>query len=433
MALRMLGGSFAMMSFNAVDSFFVGQLGPRELAAMSFTFPVVMVVTAAAIGMSSGTSSVIARALGANDTERVRRLATDAMLLAFVVSSVMALFGYVTIDPVFRALGAPADMLPLISSYMTIWYASAMLYIVPMVGMGAIRATGDTRVPMYIMVGAAIANAILDPLLIFGLGPFPRLELQGAAIALLSARVLMFGVTFYILFARLHMLDLARRQLTDVWYSWRQILHVGLPAAGTNMVIPLCTAIVTAMLAAYGTDVVAGFGVAARIESLTLVAFYALSAVIGPMLGQNLAAGEGERMQHALRASGKFCMAFGLALAILLWLFGEPLARLFSDDANVVRVATTYLLIVPLSFGAAGIVMTVNAGFNGVGNPLHAVVISVLRMLVIYVPLAWLAGRFFGYQGIFAAYACANLVCGFGGYVWLRRRMAVLQPAGALA
>ena len=163
MAVPMLGGIFAMMAFNAVDTFFVGQIGARELAAMSFTFPVVMVVTAAAIGMSAGTSPVIARAVGAGDTERTRRLCTDALLLALIVSISLAVVGLFIINPVFRLLGAPEDMLPLIGRYMTLWFLSAPLYVVPMVGMGAIRATGDTRVPMYIMIGAAVVNGIVAP------------------------------------------------------------------------------------------------------------------------------------------------------------------------------------------------------------------------------------------------------------------------------
>ncbi|MFK8052617.1 MAG: MATE family efflux transporter [Woeseiaceae bacterium] len=429
MALPMLGGIFAMMAFNAVDTFFVGQIGGRELAAMSFTFPVVMIVTAAAIGMSSGTSSVIARAVGADDTQKTRRLCTDALLLAFLVALALSFIGWLTIDPVFTLLGAPADMLPLISRYMTLWFMSACLYVVPMVGMGAIRATGDTRVPMLIMVGAAIVNGIIDPLLIFGLGPFPKLDLMGAALALVIARILMFIVTLSVLGFRLRMIDFSPPSLATVVGSWRSILHVGLPAAGTNMIIPVCSAVVTAMLAIYGADVVAGFGVATRIESLSLIAFYALSAIIGPILGQNLSARKIGRMLEALHTSAMFCAIFGLGLAVLLWVFGGYVTGWFSDDARITEVANQFLWLVPISYGAAGMVMTANAAFNGIGNPLPAVVISTMRMAVIYLPLAWLGGRLFGYAGIFGAYALANLACGIGGYFWIRHRVRALAAA----
>lgn len=426
MALPMLGGIFATMAFNAVDTFFVGQIGARELAAMSFTFPVVMVITAAAIGMSAGTSSVIARAVGAEDTNKTRRLSTDALLLAFVVSAMLSLIGWLTINPVFTLLGAPADMLPLISRYMTLWFLSASLYVVPMVGMGAIRATGDTRVPMLIMIAAAVVNGVIDPLLIFGLGPFPKLDLMGAAVALAIARLLMFIVTLAVLGLRLKVIDFSWPPVATVLASWRSILHVGLPAAGTNMIIPVCSAIVTAMLASYGADVVAGFGVATRVESLSLIAFYALSAIIGPILGQNLSARKFDRMLEALRVSALFCGLFGLGIAALLWLFGGFVAGLFTESAQIISVARAFLLIVPLSYGAAGMVMTANASFNGIGNPLPAVIISTMRMAVIYLPLAWLGGHWFGYQGIFVAYALANFACGVGGYFWIRRSVRAL-------
>lgn len=431
MAAPMLGGIIATMAFNAVDTFFVGRLGAQELAAMSFTFPVAMIVTAASIGLGAGASSVIARALGAGDAARVRRLTTDALMLGLIVAVTLAVTGWLLLEPIFTTLGASPALTGQIARYMTLWFASAPLLVLPMVAHGAIRATGDTRIPMWIMIGGALLNAALDPLLIFGLGPFPRLELEGAALALLIARGVMCAVTLYILIVRLHMVDLARHSLGVVIRSWRAILHVGIPAAGTNMIIPLCTAIATAMLATYGADVVAGFGVASRIESLSLVAFYALSAVIGPMLGQNLATRKNARLHAALNSSAIFCAAFGVVLALLLFVAGKPFAGLFSTDPVIVDVAARYLWIVPLSYGAAGLVMTANAGFNGIGQPLPAVVVSASRMALVYLPLAWLLSAWLGFPGIFVAYACANLICGIGAFFWLRRRIDRVSLLGA--
>ena len=240
----------------------------------------------------------------------------------------------------------------------------------------------------------------------------------------------MFIITLMVLGMRLHVLDFSRPAIATVAKSWRAILHVGLPAAGTNMIIPMCSAVVTAMLASYGADVVAGFGVATRIESLSLIAFYALSAIIGPVLGQNLSAGFVDRMQQAIRVSATFCFGFGLLLAVLMWLVGEPLAALFNDASEIVTVAKTFLWIVPISYGAAGMVMTANAAFNGIGSPLPAVIISTMRMAIIYVPLAWIGGKLFGYVGIFAAYAIANFICGVGGLIWIRRRLERFAVAG---
>jgi Na+-driven multidrug efflux pump len=206
-----------------------------------------------------------------------------------------------------------------------------------------------------------------------------------------------------------------------LWSSWKRILHIGLPAAGTNIIIPISAGIIVALLAGFGDRAVAGFGAATRIEGLTLVVFFAMSATIGPFVGQNLGARKPERIVEALRRSAVFCLTFGALIAVVLGLLATQLSRLFSDDAEVMQVTTTYLRIVPWSYGAAGIIMVVNAAFNGVGKPLPAVVISVTRTLILYVPLAYAASHLFGVPGIFAAACFSDLLSGIIAYAWFRR------------
>jgi Na+-driven multidrug efflux pump len=217
---------------------------------------------------------------------------------------------------------------------------------------------------------------------------------------------------------RLDMLTFNKPDPGELRSSWADVLHVGIPAAGTNAIIPVATGVITAMLAQYGPDAVAGFGVASRIESLTLVLFYALSAVIGPFVGQNIAAGRSDRIFEALRLSAIFCIGTGLIIAALLAVAGNWLPTIFSDNPDVTDVATLFLMIAPVSYGAYGLVMVMNAAFNGMGKPMPAVHISVTRMAVIYLPLAFVAERFFGIVGIFVAYTIANIITGVIAYVW---------------
>src|SRR5690606_22559588 len=158
------------------------------------------------------------------------------------------------------------------------------------------------------------------------------------------------------------------------------------------------------------------FGVASRVEALTLVMFYALSAIIGPFVGQNVSAGKAERIQRALNLCTAFCLASGLAIAAALAAMSTFLPSLFSDDGTVRGVARTFLAVAPIGYGAYGMVMVMNAAFNGMGRPLPGVVVSVARTIVLYVPLAYLLDRFLGIPGIFAAYAVANVVTGFSSF-----------------
>lgn len=421
MTVPVFYGIFMMMLQGFADAWFIGQVGDRELAALSFAFPILMIVTSVAIGLGAGTSSVVARAIGAQDMRRARRLATDSMILSFLITAAICLIGILTIAPLFRLLGAPEDMIPLIAEYMTILYFGVPFVVVGMVGMSSMRATGDTRLPSLLMIIASILNIVLDPLLIFGLGPIPRMELQGAAMAALLARASILIGTLYFMRTRLDMLSFSRPKAGEMRKSWVDILHVGIPAAGTNAIIPVATAVITAMLAKYGPEAVAGFGVASRVESLTLVMFYAISAIIGPFVGQNMSAGRSDRMYLSLRLTTIFCLVSGIAIAVALAVLHEFLPSLFSEHPEVTRVAGLFLLIAPISYGAYGVVMVMNASFNGMGKPMPAVVVSVGRMAVIYVPLAFVGDHWFGIQGIFAAYAVANIISAVVAYIWARQ------------
>jgi len=421
MALPVLVGIATMMGQSLVDAWFLGRVGDRALAAFAFSFPIIMIVTSVAIGLGAGTSSVVARAIGSGDYRRARRLATDSLLLCFLITASIALIGVLTIEPLFRLLGAPPDMIPLIHGFMVILYAGVPFIVVGMVGMASMRATGDTRLPSTLMIMGAILNVALDPVLIFGVGPIPGMGLNGAALAALLARGSIFVGALYLLRGRLNMVSFARPDPVELRQSWRDILHVGIPAAGTNAIVPVGVAVITAMIARFGPEAVAGFGVASRIEAMTLVIYYAMSAIIGPFVGQNLAAGQEARILEALRLCTLFCIGSGLVIAALLAAGSGFLPALFSDSMDVVGVARSFLLIAPLGYGAYGMVMVMNASFNGLGQPLPGVAVSVGRMLLLYVPLALAGMAVFGAIGIFAAYALANGVAGTVAYAWAKR------------
>ncbi len=421
LTVPMIWGVLAMMSLNVVDTWFVAQLGDDELAAMSFTFPVVMTLVSLGIGLMAGTSSVLARVVGRGDWHRVRRLTTDALILAGGCALVLSVIGLLTIDPLFRLLGAEDRLLPLVRDYMVVWYAGFVVLLVPMAGVGAIRAVGDAHTQGAILVVASLVNLVLDPLLIFGLAGFPALGISGAALATVIARGTSLVLGFYVIHYRKGMMDMTLPGAAELWRSFRSIGHVALPAAGTNMIIPAATGIVVAMIAGFGAPAVAGYGAASRIESLALVVFFAMSAVIGPIVGQNLGAGKRDRIAAALRESTFACLVVGTSVGILVMLLATPLLALFSDDPQVVSSGRWYLLINAPMFGAAGIVMVVNASFNGVGRPAPAVVISTLRMFGIMVPVAWLGGRMFGVGGIYAGLAVANALAAALAWTWFRR------------
>ena len=239
MTVPMLFGISTMMLQSFIDMWFIGRVGDDSLAALSFAFPVIMVVTSLAIGLGAGTSSVVARAIGANDHSRAQRLATDSLFLSFCITVGISLIGFFTTASLFRLLGAPEDMIPLIRGYMNILYFAVPFLVVSMVGMTSMRATGDTRLPSMLMIIGSILNLILDPILIFGIGPVPAMGLEGAAWAGLLSRGGIFFAVMYYLKVRSDLLTFNKPGGKELMTSWRDVLHVGIPAAGTNAIIPI--------------------------------------------------------------------------------------------------------------------------------------------------------------------------------------------------
>jgi len=422
MTMPMVWGILSIILFNLADTYFVGQLGTAELAAMSFTFPVTFFFVSIAIGLAAGASSVVARMIGEGDRQRVRRHATDSLLLALVTVLIFGSIGYLTIDPLFTAMGATPDSLPLIRDYMEIWYLGMIFIVIPMVGNGVLRATGDSKFPSYVMMTAAGINLILDPILIFGLFGAPRLEIEGAALATVIANAGTLIAGLYVLHGRERLLTVRIGSLQMLARSWGRVMHVGLPAALTNTVTPAATAVITALIARHGDAAVAGFGVAARIEALALIVMFAMSSVVGPIAGQNWGGGLYGRVRELLRLVFKFSMIYGLGVALVLAAVAPVITAAFNDDPAVQQVATLYLWIVPVSLALYGFQFNVAAIFNGIGMPLYGVVLSVLRMLVLYIPLAWTLGHFHGVNGVFAAAFIANLGCGTAAWILCGRR-----------
>lgn len=419
MAAPMVWGLLATMSFNAVDTFFVAQLGGDPLAAMAFTFPVIMVISSIAIGLGAGASSAVARAVGSGNSYRVKRLVTDAVCLAGLISVGLSALGLLTIDPLFTALGATPELLPLIHDYMATWYLSAPFLVVPMIALSTLRALGYSQIQGSLMVAAAVLNAALAPLLIFGLWGFPRLEIQGAALASLIVRVLTLIVVFVILQRRFQVLINPLASWTLLRRSWAALFHVGLPAIASNLIIPVASAIVVKLVAAYGSTAVAALGVAARIEPIALIAFYAVSGVVGPLAGQNKGAGQYDRVFETLRVIIIFSLTLGVVLALVLRWGGVYVAQAFSDSPAVLEVVALYMSIVPLSYGAYGLVMAVNAMFNGMGFPVPGLAISFLRVIGVHLPLAFLGMWLWDLPGLLLATALSNGVVALIGVLWL--------------
>ncbi len=424
LTVPMIFGMVGMVAFNLIDTFFVGQLGTQELAALSFTFPIIMVIGSLAMGIGTGASAVISQAIGRGDHHKVKRLTTDSLILSFLLVAFFVSIGMLTIEPLFRLLGAEPDIVPLIKEYMVIWYPGVLFLIIPMVGNNAIRATGDTKTPSAIMLVAVVVNIILDPLLIFGLGPFPMLGLTGAAIATVVSRAITLVVALWVLYYRDRMVTFELPAPKEVIDSWKSILYIGLPVAGTRLLSPVAMGVIYALIASYGHEAVAAFGVGIRIEFLALTVVFALSTVIGPFVGQNWGARQYDRVYQGVRYSNGFSLVWGVVMFTMLALAARPIASLFNDDPQVISITMLFLWIVPLGYALFGVFLISTMTLNVLNKPFPAAVLMVIQMFGLYIPLAYVGSYLFGLTGIFVAIVLAYSLTGIASHFVLKRVLA---------
>lgn len=422
----MLMGFVSIMAAALMETVYIGTVGTNELAALSFTFPLVMLMQGVSMGLGIGASSVVARTIIGN-REKARRLITHCFIMVIAVVLALSVFVYVYLEAFFGLLGAQPHILPLAVDYMAIWLIGMPFFAIAFVGSTLMRAAGDAVTPGYLMTIGSALHIIIAPFFIFGWVGAPELGLEGAAVGFVLARTVSFALyTYYVVFRDRLMLA----SLTGLFTSCREILHVGLPAVASNLIAPVSMSIITRLLAGHGAEVVAGYGVASRIESIAMMIIFALSMSVAPFVGQNWGAGRYDRVKTALSLSNRFSLCWGLFAFVMMILFGEFVVSLINADPKVVATAARYLVIIPLSIGFLGITLTATQSFNALGKPVPPLIISILQMLVVYVPLALLGDYLWGYTGIFIAFTVTNILIGILSWFWISHRIRLGSGVG---
>ena len=402
-------GMLSTFLFQIVDTFFVGLLGSPELAALAFSSTAYLVFVSVFMGLSVGVSSVVARTAGGGRRDAARGLATASVGLVLLLSVAMSAAARAGIEPMFAALGASPEILPLVAEYMGVLYLGFPCLVVGMVASGACRAVGVTGRTEFVFAAGGVVNLVFDWLLIFGKGPFPELGLAGAAWAsVLSFVFILVGNTAILHGSGLLGIKGVKAGIAGL----RDILKFAVPTISMQILVPATGMFITFLLAGYGAEAVAAYGVASRIEALALIGIFAVSMSVTPFVAQNFGAGEHDRIDEAAVFAGKTSIYLGLALFLVLALAGPWIARIFSDDPEVVRFVGLYFKIVALCYGFQGIVNVTVAIFNGLQMPATSLRIMAVRTFVIVFPLLGL-GAWLGLWWLLAGLALGNILAAF--------------------
>lgn len=421
-------GLVSVFAAEALSLFYVGLLGQGELtAAMGYAGTLLFFATSVAVGMSIAGSALTARALGRGQRTQANQIAGASVAIMLVVMALLACMALPFLEPMVHALGARGRTAELTVALMRITLPSWPLLGLGMGVAGLLRAIGDARRSMAVTLASAVATVVLDPLFIFGLGQ----GLEGVAYSTFLARLAMVLAGLHGL-VRVHHL-FARPRLAIVARELRPYMAIGLPAVLTQIATPVGNTYVTATMAAFGDDAVAGWAVIQRIIPVAFGLLFALSGAIGPIIGQNFGAQRFDRVQSTLYDALKVTLVYVLAVWVLLAVFSGPIADLFRATPQARVLIEFFCVFVAGSFLFNGALFVANAVFNNLGYAFYSTALNWGRSTLGVIPFVWFGQRWYGAQGAMAGYGLGVVLFGVASCVLCLRVISRLQTQVAAA
>jgi putative MATE family efflux protein len=424
-------GVLALLGFQLVDSAFIARLGTAPLAAQTFTFPLSFLIIGIQVGLGIAIAALVSRALGAGEEARARRLGSLVLLAGAAAIALLALLLWAIQGPVFTILGADAATRELIRGYwgpqlLAAWLGAALYF-----GYSLFRAHGDTWLPGKMMVVTSLVNLVLDPLLIFGIGPWSGLGLPGAA----WATVIAFGVGLAVLGRRVRNTDwLAREGLAaELRVSMRPFLGIAGPAMVSQLMPPLAAMLAITVVASLGEASVAAWGLASRLETLSLMVVLAMTMSLPPWLGRCYGAGDWAQVHRLMRLALRVIVVWQLGLGVVMALAAPWVALVLSGNPEVRDDLATLIRFLLPSYAALGVCMIVVSAGNALGWPLRAMLMSAARLFLFYLPCLGLGAWLGGLPGLAAGAAVGNLLAGLAAWQVLRRILATPRRRVAAA
>lgn len=407
MSLTASVGLMAVFLVDFVDLIFISMLGKAELAAaVGYAGAILFFTTSFGIGMAISAGALVARALGAGDEQEAKRKATHALIYGVIFGAVFAAIVWLNLDFIVTLLGATGETHALAMHYLQIIVPTLPFLMVGMVGGAILRAHGDAKRAMMATIYGGAVNAVLDPILIFGLD----MELTGAALASVAARLTIAAVSLLPILKFYG--GFVRPETRDLMQDLRPVLAIAFPAILTQLATPIGQAYVTRAMAEFGEAAVAGMAIVSRLTPLAFGVIFALSGAVGPIIGQNFGAGQHDRVRGGFFAGITFVGIFVLGMTCLLFVLRAPIADLFVTTG--VTRDLVYLFCGPLAlvFFFNGLLFVANASFNNLGHPFYSTWLNWGRHTLGTVPLVILGAAWFGAPGVLIGQAIGGVIFG---------------------
>jgi putative MATE family efflux protein len=413
-------GLLTLFSVDLVDMYFLSLLGQQELAAaIGFAGTLLFFLTAMSVGLQIAMGALVARAEGAHDRPRAGAYCTNVMVFSTLFSVMVCLPTGYYLDELLIFLGARGETLELATAYTRILLPGTPLLVVGMGAAAALRALGDAKRSMYCTLGGAFANAVLDPIFIFGFG----WGIEGAALASLAARTTLFLIACFGLF-RVHSLP-ARFGRQAFFRDMAAILPIAGPALLTNLATPIGSSYVLKTMSEFGDSAVAGAAILGRIAPVAFAAVFSLSGSVGPIVGQNAGAGLYQRVRQTLLSAMLLNVVYTLMVWLILYAMSDWIIAVFDAQGDAAVLIGFYTHYLVGGFMFVGMLFIANTTFNNLHRAYLATVFNFARMLLGTVPLVYLFSRW-GPPGVMAGELGGAVLFGsmaFGVALWQVKRI----------
>lgn len=410
-------------AFAVVDIFFVSALGAEAVAVVGLTEAVITLVYAVAIGIGMAVTATVARRIGEKDTEGANFVAGQTLWLGAFVAAIVAFIGLLYAKPILHIMGGDESVVEMGESYTTIMLSGSITIVYLFLLNAIFRGAGDANIAMRSLWLANGINIVLDPVLIFGLGPFPEMGVTGAAVATNIGRGV--GVLYQLYHLRGHQsrIKITMRHLAIAPRVITKLLKLSLGGVLQFLITTASWIALVRIVASYGSAAVAGYTIAIRVIIFSILPAWGLSNAVATLVGQNLGAGKPDRAERSVWHVAKYNLCFMLGVAVIFIVFAESIISLFTDDAAVVHYGVSCLRLISYSYGFYAIGMIVAQAFNGAGDTLTPTSINLFCFWVCQIPLAYFLASVmaFGPSGVFIAVAIAQSLMAAVGIVIFRR------------
>jgi len=409
--------------FAVVDVFWVGRLGADAVATVGLTESMLSLVFAIGLGLSMSTTAMVARRIGEKDHEGASIAAMQAIWIGLGVSATIGLPCYFLAARLLHAMGGSRELVMMGSGYTKIALAGSGVLVMLFLNNAIFRGAGDAAIAMRLLWVSNIINLVLDPCLIFGWGPFPKLGVTGAALSTFTGRGIGVLYQFYRLGRGTERIQIAWRHLRVNLPVMLRLIRVSLTGILQFAIAHTSWIGLVRIVSTFGAAAVAGYTIAVRIVVFAILPSWGLSNAAATLVGQNLGAKQPERAESSVWRTGLYNMLFLGSIGAIFVVFAEPIVRLFTQDAEVVPLAATCLRI--LSYGNIGYAygMVMLQAFNGAGDTVTPTIVNFFGFWLLEIPLAWWLALHLGLHsnGVFWSIVIAESSIAAAGVVLFRR------------